>query len=177
MHPHGTLRPRLRSERELREVIDTTQMYDHGDAYRWILPGLVMPGGEEAPDLRRIRESVLGVWLEAPVCVVVGYSFGLGSRLAYDRVWLDTFVEAFQRNGVSLHFIGPDATSIREQIADRVKRSVDLHSWPCSWYAMSRALLASARMHNCRALGELRVHEATLDRLYSLLLERGVAAA
>jgi hypothetical protein len=29
---------------------------------------------------------------------VIGYRFGLGSSLDYDRVWLDTFVEAMARN-------------------------------------------------------------------------------
>jgi hypothetical protein len=176
IHPHGIIRPRLSSLQELEDLIDSAQMYDRGDAHRWILPTLVMPGGEESPELHSMRERVLSLWLEAPVCIVVGYSFGLGSRLAYDRVWLDTFVEAFQRNRVPIHFIGPDAASIREQVADRVKRQIGLYCWSFNWHALTRALLASARMHNCRGLSELRVHEGTLERLYKLLLEQGGAA-
>jgi len=176
-HPHGTLRPRPMTIGKLEQLLDDTQLYDDPSARSWLLPGLVMPGEEESPRLHAAREDVLRLWMSATVGVVVGYSFGLGSALRYDRVWLDTFVEAFRRNGRPVHVLSPDATHIRGEIAELLDRTVDVYAWPCSWHALSRALLASARMHDAARLSELRIHEAVLERLYHRFLESPLAAA
>lgn len=177
LHPHGTLRPRLFTSAVLDDLLDYSQLYDHPDAHDWLLPGLVMPGDEEGPRLADTREEVLRVWLGATQAVIIGYSFGLRSRLDYDRVWLDTFTEAFSVNaGAPVHIVSPDADELRLQLADRIKRSVNVHSWPWSWYDLSRCLLRCARIAGASKVEDLLGQQTTLDRLCRELAHEDPAA-
>ena len=178
IHPHGIVRPRLLLSSQLDEVLDDTQLLESPDAREWVLPGLVMPGEEDSPKLAAIREKVFNLWLHASQAIIIGYSFGLGSALDYDRVWLDTFAEAFRINSrAAIHVLAPNADWLRGGMAERLNRTVNVHAWPLNWHALSRALLQGAREYGSMRLAELRAHRDTLERLYRAALESPVAIA
>jgi hypothetical protein len=178
VHPHGALRPRVLEGITLDELFRDSQMVESSESRYWFLPGLVMPGEEDASHHAPLRDQVFSLWRRAPCTVVIGYRFGLGSSQDYDRVWLDTFVEAFKVNSNSpLHVIAPNAEEIRSALAERTKRTITIHAWPLNWYALSRVLLAAARLHNLTRIRDLRKHQATLDRAYAAVAERSSAIA
>jgi hypothetical protein len=176
--PHGTVRPRLYTAVELDELLDNSQYYDSDDAREWIIPRLVMPGEEEGKKLAAMRERVLEVWLSASQAVVIGYSFGIRSALSYDRVWLDSFIEAFRANdSAAVHLVAPDAEFLRGEIAERLKRSVNVHAWPLNWHTFSVALLRVAAINKCSNTLELRRHAEDVRVLYQSLAHGPIAAA
>ena len=178
LHPHGVVSPYLLSPAALDELFHLTQLYDSPDAREQFLPGLVMPGEEDAPAHATMRERVFQLWLGTEQAIIIGYRFGLGSDRAYDRIWLDTFVEAFRENKrATIHILDPDALGLRSQLTDLLRRAVNVHAWPLNWYALSHALLEAARLHDCARLHELRVHANTLDRLYHRVIEAGATGA
>ena len=146
IHPHGCLGPRLVLPEQLSESLAWSQDDDSMDFRDWLLPGLVMPGEEEAEPLSATRERILELWMSARSVVVIGYSFGLGYELAYDRVWFEAFCEAMTRNpSAEIHVLSPDAENIQGEIAERIDRSVNLHALPIRWHEFVRALLMNVR--------------------------------
>jgi len=98
--------------------------------------------------------------------------------LDYDRVWLDTFVEAFTVNAhAPIHVLAPDAEGIRGDLSERIKRTINVNAWPVNWHALSRVLLAAARLHNVARIQELRIHQRTLNRIYAAVAEGSLARA
>jgi len=177
LHPHGRLRPRHVVPGALDDALDTSQLIDGPDSRNWILPGLVLPGEEEAPRLRRVREKVLRLWESALSVTVIGYSFGLNSGLRYDQVWLDTFVEAMKLNKrAPLHILSPDAEDLRGHLVERIKRTINVHAWPYRWNALAAALETTSRRARARTIDELRVDAAALDILARTVGDESVAA-
>lgn len=175
--PHGTLGPRFHTPLQLDELLDDSQLYDSDDARDWIVPGLVMPGEEDGKHLAEMRDKVLKTWLEARQVVVIGYSFGIGSPSNYDRVWLDAFVEALQTNqNAAVHIVDPDAARLRGELVERLKRTVNVHAYPVSWYGFSTALLAVAAKRGCTTVAELRSCADDILSAYQSF-ERRLAAA
>lgn len=85
---------------------------------------------EEDERLVQTRDRVLELWRGSSHVVLIGYSFGIRSTLSYDRVWLDSFVEAFRiNNKATVHIVDPDAASLRGELAERIKRTVNVHAW------------------------------------------------
>jgi hypothetical protein len=178
LHPHGTIRPRFVLSAPLDELFDLSQNYEPLDARDWLVPGLVMPGEEESPHLASTREAIFEIWCHAPQVIIIGYSFGPTSSLDYDRVWLDTFAEAFRVNTqATIHLIAPNALWLRGELVERLKRTVNVHAWPLNWHAFACALLHCARLRNSARIAELRIRLDTLDRLYHAAVERTVGCA
>jgi hypothetical protein len=168
IHPHGGLARRRIIPGALDEALDYSQWDDLDDSRHWILPGLVMPGEEEGQALAEVRERVLATWIAAPAVVVIGYSFGLGYDLDYDRVWLDTFAEAMSRNRAApIYIIAPDAARIRGEIVERIKREVNVHDWPYRWDLLARALLGVAHSQRVGMAGQLRRHTDQILSAYN----------
>jgi hypothetical protein len=172
LHPHGAMRPRRLLPTDLAEALDWSEMDDSLGFRPWLLPGLVMPGEEEGPALHDVRERVLNLWLAARHAIIIGYSFGLGSGLDYDKIWLDTFVEAFARNPAApIHIVSPDADELRGELTEQLHRSLNIHSWPFSWYALSSALLLRTQELGARDLNALLQHPQSVLDLYNQRLE------
>lgn len=132
-----------------------------------------MPGEEEGPKLAKMREWVFDRWRKARQIVVIGYRFGLGSDLAYDRVWLDSFVEALTVNsGAAIHIIDPAADWIRGEVVERLGRGINVHSWSYRWDVLSSTLLVRARAARVRDIGEIRVLDIELIRAYQEMEQR-----
>jgi hypothetical protein len=166
LHPHGSLPPRLVSGLDLSVLLDQTQLDDSSDSREWLLPGLVMPGEENGRRLTGMRERILECWLSARAVVVIGYRFGLGSSLDYDRVWLDTFVEAMTRNSAAaVHIVDPDAQRLCGEISERIKRWLNVYPWPYRWEALSTAILRRAREREVSAMRDLRGHAESVLRI------------
>lgn len=137
------VRPRFFTPVELDTLLDDFQYLDTEDPRGWIIPALVMPGEEEGKELAEMRERVLKVWLAAPQVTAIGYSFGIHSSLNYDRIWLETFIEAFRINKKApIHVLSPDAAGLRDELAAALKRTVNVHAWPLNWHILSLALMA-----------------------------------
>jgi hypothetical protein len=167
IHPHGALRPRPLLAGVLEARLDYSQMYDSLQSRDWLLPGLVMPEEENAPELHLMRERVLAMWLCAPVAIIVGYSFGRGQAIDYDRVWFDTFVEAMKRNAkASIHIIAPDTSRLRGELAEALRRTINVHAWPLSWHTLARAILRVACQHGIRDSKHLRPFGDTIRQSY-----------
>ncbi len=178
IHPHGSLRPRLMLPCNLDDRLDYSQLDDSLDSRDWLLPGLVMPGEENAPKLRRVRERVFGLWHSAPTAVAIGYSFGLGYTIDYDRVWLDIFTEAMTRNrNASIHILSPDAFRIRAELTERIKRTVNVHAWSMRWDIFSRALLKVAHGRKLGTIAALRPHGEAITTAYRIMAESAGLAA
>jgi hypothetical protein len=97
---------------------------------------------------------------------VIGYRFGLGSSLDYDRVWLDTFVEAMARNSsAAVHIVDPDAARLCGGISQRIKRSVHVYPWPFRWEVLATAILRRARHSSVSAMRDLRGHAEPILRI------------
>ncbi|HEV2716282.1 MAG TPA: hypothetical protein VGU64_13530, partial [Terriglobales bacterium] len=138
---------------------------------------LVMPGEEEGKGLAEMREKVFKIWLAAPQVTVIGYSFGVHSSLSYDRIWLDAFVEAFRANSTaSIHVLSPDATELRDELASRVGRIVNIYEWPLNWFALAVTLLKTAERQGCSSMTELRPHARQVEVLYDRLTRSKSAA-
>lgn len=178
IHPHGALRPRPLLPGGLEVQLDYSQMDDSLQSRDWLLPGLVMPGEENAPELHLMRERVLALWLGSPVAIIVGYTFGRGQPIDYDRVWFDTFVEAMKRNAkASIHIIAPDASRLRGELAEALKRTINVHAWPLSWHALARAILRVARQHGIRNAKRLRPFRDAIYQNYRDVMALVEAAA
>jgi len=157
-------------------LLDDFQYLDSEEPRDWIIPDLVMPGEEEEPKLASMRDKVLKLWLGARQVTVIGYSFGIQSSLNYDRVWLDTFVEALRTNHrAAVHVVAPDAVALRAQLAEQLKRTVNVHAWPVNWYALALAMLKIAERRRCSTAAELRRHAAEVQTLYEELARRASA--
>lgn len=169
IHPHGTISARPRDLVQIADAIDEAQLYSEADAREWLIPDLVFPGEEEAAESADVRERVFRIWRTASHFVVVGYSFGLLSGLTYDRVWLDSFVEAARVNAsASIHIVDPRATELAEAIADRVERKANVFAWPVSWYHLSRLLLRRASSTGADGIGRLLGDAESLNSLAKL---------
>lgn len=176
--PHGVVRPQLYSPVELDVLLDDFQYFDSEEPRDWIIPDLVMPGEEEGAKLASMRDKVLKLWLGAPQVTVIGYSFGIRSALNYDRVWLDTFVEALRTNHrAAVHILAPDAVALRAQLAEQLKRTVNVHAWPVNWYALALAMLKIAERRKCSTAAQLRRHATEVQTLYEDLARRASAIA
>jgi len=148
IHPHGALGPRSLLTDSLEMRLFYSQLDDSLESRDWLLPELVMPEEENGPKLHSIREHVFALWLNAPVVIIIGYSFGRGQSVDYDRVWFDTFVEAMKRNTrAPIHIIAPDTSRLRIELSEALKRTINIHGWPLSWHALARAILKVARQH------------------------------
>lgn len=157
IHPHGALCPRPLLADSLEVRLDYSQMDDSLESRDGLLPGLVMPEEENGPELHSVRAHVFALWLGAPVAIIVGYSFGRGQAIDYDRVWFETFVEAMKQNTkASIHIIAPDTSSLRSELSEALKRTINIHAWPLSWHTLARAILRVARQHGIRDAGHLR---------------------
>lgn len=170
VHPHGRLPPRQIVPGALDAALDMSQLVDGST---WLLPGLVLPGEEEESRLRTVRERVFNLWRTAPCVTVIGYSFGLHSGLRYDQVWLDTFVAAMTvNNGAAVHILSPDAQHLREELAESLKRTINVHAWPFSWKAVADALEVAAKRARASTIEALCRDRSALE-----LLDRAVRAA
>jgi hypothetical protein len=157
IHPHGALNPRSFLPGNLEIRLDYSQMDESLDSRGWLLPGLVMPEEENGPELHSVREHVFALWLAAPIVVIVGYSFGRGQAIDYDRVWFDAFVEAMKRNTTApVHIIAPDTLRLRSELSEALKRTINIHSWALSWHALACAILRAAGQHGIRGTDDLR---------------------
>jgi hypothetical protein len=126
-----------------------------------------MPEEENGPKLHSIREHVFALWLGAPVAIIVGYSFGRGQAVDYDRVWFDAFVEAMKRNTrASIHIIAPDTSRLRSELSEALKRTLNIYGWPLSWHALARAILRVARQNRIRDAVHLRRFEDAIRQNY-----------
>lgn len=158
LHPHGTIRPRLLDDARLDDLLFDTQMIDSVGIREAILPGLVVPGEEEGQALSQMREAVLHLWMNAPIIVVIGYSFGLASDIDYDRVWLDTLVEACSRNRPApIHVIAPDADRLVARVSDLLDRRIDIFAWSYRWNVLADVLLKVAASQGMAPLASIRV--------------------
>ena len=172
LHPHGIVQPRILSEAAFNDLLFDTQQIDEPTARHWYLPGIVLPGEEISPALGPVREEVLRLWMNARSLVVVGYSFGLASHVAYDEVWLDSFAEAYSRNlEAPVHVFAPDAPLIRQALCERMKRNIDVFAWPLKWNVLSSVLLESAARHPIPLAG-LRLDSNQMDSMLRTISER-----
>jgi hypothetical protein len=157
IHPHGALGPRSLLPDNLEIRLDYSQMDESLDSREWLLPGLVMPEEENGPELHSVREHIFALWLAAPIVVIVGYSFGRGQAIDYDRVWFDAFVEAMKRNTMApIHIIAPDTSRLRSELSEALKRTISIHGWALSWHALACAILRAAGQHGIRGADDLR---------------------
>ena len=178
LHPHGILPPRLLSRAEFDDLLDAAQLHDSADARDWLLPGLVMPGEEESTILASMRERVFSIWRHATAAIVIGYSFGIGSELEYDRVWLDMFVEAFRVNSeAAVHLLSPAADWLRGEMTERLQRSVNVHAWSINWHALTTNLLQGAARHGLARMSEFHDCRPALEELSQLPLWDAITAA
>jgi hypothetical protein len=144
LHPHGIVYPDPILDSVFDDLLWQTQGIDEPLARHWYLPKLVLPGEEDGAALKDMREKVLRLWLKARSFVVVGYSFGLSSRLRYDAVWLDTFAEVCSRNREApVHIIAPDAQLLQQAVCDRIERSLNVFAWQVRWNVLSQVILES----------------------------------
>lgn len=172
LHPHGIATPRVLTEFELDELLFDTQEIDEPTARHWFLPDLIFPGEETSPALEPIRKEVLSLWMKAGALLVVGYSFGLASHVAYDEVWLDVFAEWCSRNPKApIHVFAPDAVVLRQALCERLKRNVDVFAWPVKWNALSSVLLETAATHAAPLMG-LRVASDRMSTMARTISER-----
>jgi hypothetical protein len=177
VHAHGRLRPRHIVPGALDDALDMSQLIDGSESRHWLIPGLVLPGEEEAPRLAVVRERVFELWRSAPSVTVIGYSFGLNSGLRYDQVWLDTFVEAMSLNKVApVHILSPDSENLRGQIVERLKRTINVHAWPYRWNAVAAALEGTTRRARVPTIEALRIDSSALDLLGRALSTESAAA-
>jgi hypothetical protein len=165
LHPHGVIAPRLYSVPEMENWLFDAQLIDDPGIRDLYLPGLVLPGEEDSPALSEIRERVLQLWLASPVAIVVGYSFGLASNIQYDRVWLDTFIEAFSRNREApIHVISPDADELLGNIRERMHRGINMFAWPLRWNVLAEVLLGILPNDSTVPLASLRIGSEGAER-------------
>jgi len=75
--------------------------------------------------------------------VAIGFSFGIAG---YDRAWQEIFIDAMKRNRVPVHIIMPQAQEVRGQMAERLRREIDLFAWPMKWKALAAAMLQEHRI-------------------------------
>jgi hypothetical protein len=175
IHPHGIVVPRPYSTSDVENWLFDAQMIDDPTIRDVYLPGLVLPGEEESAAMTMMREKVLHLWLTSPIAIVVGYSFGLASGIQYDRVWLDTFVEAFSRNpDAPIHIISPDAVAIVEQLRDRMHRRINMFSWPLCWDVLAEMLLEILPDGSNVPLASMRVGSDSAERAL-IALNRAMA--
>ena len=176
VHPHGRLSPCHIIPGALDDALDMSQMIDGSDSRTWLIPELVLPGEEEAPRLRFVREKVFELWRSAASVTVIGYSFGLNSGLRYDQVWLDTFVEAMTLNKAApVHILSPDAGDLRGQLVDRLKRTINVYAWPFRWNVVAAALDAAARRARAPMIHTLRLDRLAMEQLNRTLRDESVA--
>lgn len=168
LHPHGFLPPRTISPSGLSELLDFSLGDAFGRSREWLLPGLVMPGEEEDPEHAEMRERVFQLWLGARAVVVIGYTFGLGSTLSYDRAWLDAFVAAMRDNpNASIHIVDPEASSLRELLCEQVGRGMNVHAWALKWNVLSAAMLEQARAANAPSIIALAADGSRILQRYA----------
>lgn len=175
LQPHGTLRLRPPLSESLEDRLDYAQgLEDSLDTRRWLLPNLVLPGEEEAPVLRTVRERVLKLWLVAPAIIIIGYSFGMSQTARYDRIWLDIFIEAMTSNKIApVHIISPSAAEIRGELAGRLRREINVFAWPLNWYLFACSVLRIAHCQGVRTIAELRPHADAVAAKYRSLADAG----
>lgn len=153
LHPHGALSPRMIAPDDLSIFLDYSQEDDYGYSRESFLPGVVMPGEEERPEYAEMRERVFQLWLRAGTIVIIGYSFGLGSTLSYDRIWLNAFVTAMRDNlDAPIHIIAPDASILRDHLCELMHREINVHAWPFKWNLLSAAMSEQARINNASSI-------------------------
>jgi hypothetical protein len=167
LHPHGALRPQFILPSSLGERLNDAQLDDSLYSREWLLPGLVMPGEENAPKHHHMRERVFELWRSAPSVIVIGYSFGLGYTIDYDGVWLDIFSEAMIRNTkAAVHILSPDASRVRAELAERIKRTVNVHAHPLRWDILSRSVISACHAQRLNSIAALRPHAESIAEAY-----------
>jgi hypothetical protein len=172
LHPHGALHPRPLLSESLEDRLYYSQLDDSLDTRRWLLPSLVMPGEEEAPTLRAMRERVLELWLAAPAVIVIGYSFGMNQTISYDRIWLDIFTEAMTRNAVApVHIVSPSAVEIRGELAGRLRREINVFAWPLNWHLFALSVIRVAHCYGLSTIAALRPHAEAVAAKYRRLAD------
>lgn len=179
VHPHGALKRRSILPRQLETLLDFTQM-DEDDLFarNSIIPGLVMPEEEVSSRLEPVRQQVLDQWLNAPSVVVIGYRFGRGGTVEYDRIWWEIFVEAMRRNqGAPIHIVSPDASDLRGELADALGRSINVHGWQMKWNVLATAILQTAVSREVSSMHDLRRHAMLVAKHYQALDIASEAAA
>lgn len=175
IHPHGAVQPRQVLSGTLADRLDWAQDDEEGVLRDVLLPGICMPGEEERPEYAPVRERIFNLWLNAGSIVVVGYSFGIGSQLRYDRIWLDAFVTAMSHNRTaSIHVVSPDALELREQLCELLahRQHVNVHAWPLRWDVFSKALLREARNSGARSVVDLIGSSTRLAQAYTAAVFR-----
>jgi hypothetical protein len=156
LHPHGSVPPRALASNGVIEALEYSQEDDRGWLRDYVLPDIVMLGEEERAEYNAVREQVFQLWLRADAIVVIGYSFGLGTALRYDRAWLDAFVAATKENpSVPVHIIDPNAARLRAELGDQIGE-VRVFAWPYAWNILSRAMLAIARKYSASSALQLQ---------------------
>jgi hypothetical protein len=175
LHPHGIIAPRVYTTPDVESWLFDAQLIDDPTIRDVYLPGLVLPGEEESAAMSKMRERVLSLWLASPIAIVVGYSLGLASSIQYDRVWLDTFVEAFSGNPEApVHIISPDAGAIVEQLRERMHRSTNVFAWPLRWDVLAEILLQTLPDGRNVPLASMRVGSDVAERAL-IALNRAIA--
>lgn len=155
IHPHGCVPPRTLSPSGLIEALNYSQEDDTGWLRDYVL-NVAMPGEEELPKYNDVRERVFSLWRKAGAVVVIGYSFGLGSDLRYDRAWCDAFEEAMRENSTaSVHVLDPNAEELQARLGDRIG-GLRVFEWPFRWKQLSRLFLTLARATSAKSILELR---------------------
>lgn len=176
IHPHGCVPPRFVSPSDLLEALDYSQEDDRGWLRDYVLP-VTMPGEEELAKYSAVRERVFDLWRSAAAIVAIGYSFGLGAAIRYDRAWLDAFEEAMKGNSAApVHVIDPNAEEIRARLGDRIG-GIRVFAWPFRWNELSQALLATARDSSVMSVVELRHSWKEISRRVKELALAALAAS
>lgn len=170
IHPHGTVIPASLSDSALAELIHSTQFADDSDGKLLLGRALVMIGEEDSRATQSVRDQVAAEWLACEAVLIVGYSFGIGSTLDYDRVWRELFVDAMRRNPVPIHVLTPDASVLCGALSEEVERSLNIFPWSLSWHAFAQALVSVASEDRVSSIAELVQHERQLQERYCELL-------
>jgi hypothetical protein len=145
--PHNRF-PRFRAfgPEELVQYLDLLQNAEHLSAQEALNTDVIFPGEEEHPSMYPVLEKIHEVWRTCSSVVVIG--FGLGLNGIYDRVWRDVFVDAISINRVPVSIVSPNATEIAGELAELLRRAMNVFAWNYSWAAVSRTLLRIGSIHD-----------------------------
>jgi hypothetical protein len=168
--------PCLLSEAQIADYIENAQYFDDSDGKHLLGNSLVLAGEEDTLVSTQLRKKIHACWKYANAIVIIGYSFGIGSHLGYDAIWRDEFIDAVSGSRTPIHIIDPRAASLREELSHRLRRTLDIFSWPLSWFLLSRAMLEVGRASGASSICDVVQHEKAVRVLYDSCEETWAAA-
>lgn len=168
VHPHGCVKPFVVPQSFVRNFVENAQFCDDSDGKSILGNSVVLLGEEGHLVCGELRRKVHTWWRCAGTIVIVGYSFGLGSTLNYDAIWLEEFVDAIGTGGTPIHIVDPRATTIRNELSERLGRAINVFSWPLSWLSLSRAILKVSNSSGAATMSEMFKYEREIRRSYDL---------